>query len=121
MRFACCEIEERAPHFRFHRELLRLEREQRRLASRARRLHPPACRVAIEDVPARVQADDVAVVEIVADFRIALAVDLVAGERLDARLQLASVDDQLLIFHLDLELARLNFVPVSAREGEAFG
>ena len=65
--------------------------------------------VAIKDMPFRVQAQDVTVVEFGPNEWIAFIVDLVPGEKLHLRALFASIQICLLVFNLDLPLARLNF------------
>ena len=50
-------------------------------------------------------------IEFASDFRIALAVNFVASECIHLRTQFAPIDDGLLIFNLDINLARANFRP----------
>ncbi len=90
------------------------------VAPRARGDDPPARGKAIEDVPARVQPDDVTVIEFVADSRIALVINFVTGERFQGRLRLAQVQFLLEFFDCDVDLARTNFRPIRVSAGEAF-
>ena len=114
------EIEKSAAHIGRDRELGRFQGMQRRIAPRARRLHPPSGRVAIEDMPGRIQSDHEAMVELRADCRIALAVNFVAGKSLHAGPRRAAVENQLLVLDLHLDLTRPDFRPGHVGESEAF-
>ena len=74
----------------------------------------------IKDVPPRIQAKHVTVVELVADFRIAFVVNFVAGKNADPWTQLAPVDDILSIFDFDLVLARFDQRPLGVGPDETF-
>ena len=113
------QIEKRTPHIRCHRQPRRFQPFQRRVAPGGGRLHPATRRESIEDMPACIQSDDVTVVKLRADERIVFAIEFVAGERFHARTRLAPVEDQLLVFDLDIDFARFDFRPVHVGVGEA--
>src|SRR5262249_8136581 len=106
------EIEERAPHFGGNGAARGFERGHCRFPARARGLHPSFRRKSVEEMPGPVYPDEVAVVEFRAYRRISFVVNLVAGEKLDMRTQLAPVDEVLSIFDFDIFLARLDLSPV---------
>jgi hypothetical protein len=114
------EVEKRAPDIRRHGELRCFQGVERRVAPGPGRLHSASGRVAIENVPGRVEADDETVVEFRSHFGIALAVNFVAGKRFHVRTALAPVEDQLGLLNLDVDLSRPDFRPGHVRVGQAF-
>ena len=105
--FGLFEIEKRAAHFGSDRAPRGFERLNRPFASRARGLHSALGREAVEQMPGRVHAHEITVVELRPGVRVALAVNFVTREKLNVRAKFGAVDQVLSIFDLDIDLARL--------------
>jgi len=112
------EIKKRAPDFRGNAAARSFQRRHRRVPARVGRLHSSFGGEAVENVPGPIHAHQITVIEFRTDQRVALVVNFVAGKGLDVRTQLASVDQILSIFNLDIFFARLDLGPARIRAAE---
>src|SRR4029077_20095904 len=90
------------------------------IAAGAGSLHSPLGRKSVEQMPGRVYADEITVVELRTYVGVALTVSFVAGENLNVRTKLAAVDQILSIFDLDIDLAGFEIGTVCVGTSKAF-
>ena len=85
------QIQERTSHIGVDRSFFRLQREHGRVASRSCCFHASFRGESVENFPASIHTHHVAVVEFLADLRIALVIDFVTGKHVDVGTKIAAI------------------------------